>query len=144
MEIATKAAPTLDQLRSMPDSWDRVLFFMSDLLRASDDEEILAHLQPHDEFYLPLNYFTEEERMWLLELPVSIDDVNQTLRAAISALLEKKTNALGKTHICSSHDLFPLFRTAFHLQKGFHANKALKQRHNKFWNFFHKSHQASQ
>jgi hypothetical protein len=120
---------------------DRQLMFLSDLRRASDDAQRLARLYPHDEYYLPHNYFTSAERTHLLDtLYITVIDVNkdghqkkQTLREALADVLAKKTERAGKQHICTSHDLLPVFQQAFRPRPKFDMDRKFGAKLKDFW-----------
>lgn len=107
----------------------RLLFFLSDMLHASDNERALARLFPHDEFYLPEFYFLTEERTSLL----STHSEGTTLCEVLSKFLAKKTNNSQRVHICTSHDLFPVFCSFFKVKKGFSKNKNFQRSHEQFF-----------
>jgi hypothetical protein len=119
----------LEALRACPDLWERVLFFLADLLRASDDATILQRLSPHDEHYLPFLYFSEEERTFLLRLEISS---GLELATFLDQRLATKSDSRMKLHMCTSHDLFPVFREVFKPRKGFHKDKSLVKKHKLF------------
>lgn len=115
------------RLKENPDLCDRIRFFLADLMTFGADEEAQARLEADlsAPFYMSSTYFTAEEAELLLDFPTSS---GLSFRQNLEVLIGEKMGqaALGAARdcgLCTAHDIAPVVREVFRINKGFNETK---------------------
>ena len=87
-----------------------------------------ANINESNNFFMSDDYFTELEKNEILCFPAS----NGVLFSELVSFVIKEMIDTGKNEICSSHDIAPVFKKVFGIQKGFENDKAYIKAKNSF------------
>lgn len=114
----------LDEMKREKDFWKRIMFWISDFLSFEESQHRLT-LPPADgesQWMSPF-YFSAEEAQYVgsLMMPNTI-----TLQDTLKNMMEGKASA-GAVEVCASHDLAPVFMTAFATPRAFHKDTSFKK-----------------
>lgn len=147
--MVPKYAEALAELKTDGDLYERLQFLVADLLNLKDDDRWIwdvlhpCSTEPADverglyfsTLYLPSLYFSEDERLRLSQFPtITGMRFSETLTAAVQNKFTELSASASSTgaHVCSSHDLAPLFRLVFDLDNNFYTAGEFKKRHFEF------------
>lgn len=138
----------LAELKADTDLYLRLQFLVVDLLKLKNDDRWAWDIlhppstgQSEEEvvyfsgLFLPSLYFSLEEQLRLSQFPTA---AGVEFAEAVSNIVKGKfteSSASASTtgaHVCSSHDLAPLFRNVFGLDNNFYKNPNFKSEHQKF------------
>lgn len=142
-------ADALAELKGNADLYDRLQFLVADLLKLKDDDRwvwdvlhprtaVAADLEQDAYFcmlYLPSLYFTRDEQLLLSQFPTP---TGVEFAESVTAIVQNKFAELSASasstgaHVCSSHDLAPLFRAVFSLDNNFYKASSFVKRHAEF------------
>jgi hypothetical protein len=114
----------LEEMKQEKDFWKRIKFWISDFLSFEESQHRLT-LPPADgeSHWMSPFYFSAEEAEYVgsIMMPNTI-----TLKETLDSMMEGKASA-GAVEVCASHDLAPVFITAFGMQHSFHKDAAFKK-----------------
>jgi hypothetical protein len=115
------------RLKGNTDLYDRIRFFLADLMTFGTDEEAQTRLEADFSapFYMSSTYFTAEEAELLLDFPTSS---GLSFRQNLEVLIGEKMGqaAIGSARdygLCTAHDIAPVVRDVFRINKGFQETK---------------------
>ena len=119
----------IDIIKSDTNLWNKIKFYLCDLLGAGKNVEIQHRLENSNQYYLPYFYFTEKE----MEKITSINTNEGIFGEIIQQTFNKKlADNKTKNNICTSHDIFPIYQKIFNLEKNFHKNPGLLRERKKY------------
>ena len=136
-EICERSTSYEKTLKSFQHNKDDLLMkikiFVSDLMNFKNDVHARqrlekANINESNNFFMSDDYFTEMEKNEILCFPAS----NGVLFSEIVNFVIKEKIDSGKNEICSSHDIAPVFKKVFGIQKGFENDNALLKAKNLF------------
>lgn len=110
-------------LKTNADLYDRLKFFLADLMSYGTDNEAQARLE--SDFSVPLymssTYFTAEEAQLILDFPTSTGlSFQQSLEVQVRLKMEQAARGSARDYrLCTAHDIAPLIRDVFRINKGF-------------------------
>lgn len=111
-------------------SWDLLQAPTAQNASSIDDEHVL-----YAGLYLSSLYFTLDEQRWLAQFPtlegVPFSDLVQRTMASKYSAISAAASSTG-AHVCSSHDLAPLYRSVFGLHDAFYKVPAFKKAYARF------------
>jgi hypothetical protein len=110
------------------DLFFKIKYYLADLLNAKNNEIIQQRLNDCNEYYLPYFYFNTDEIEQILSHKINGLEIRQIITSTINNKLLNKQ----KTHICTSHDIFPIYQNIFQLEKNFHKEKSFTKKHKLF------------
>jgi hypothetical protein len=105
----------------------RIKFFIHDLLNLRDDDRFYYEPDsPYASLYFSTLYFTFPEQELLYSFPTVH---NKPLYVVVHDRIQYKAS---RSHVCSSHDLAPIFCSVFGLEHAFYKEPSFKKAYNKF------------
>lgn len=115
------------------DLFMKIKIFLSDLMNFKNDADARQRLEKANinesyNFFMSDDYFTEMEKNEILSFPAS----NGVLFSELVNFVIKEKIDSGKNEICSSHDIAPVFKKVFGIQKGFENDKTYIKAKNSF------------
>ena len=119
----------LDEMKREKDFWKRTMFWISDFLSFEESQHRLT-MPPADgvsQWMSPF-YFSAEEAQYAGSLMMPN---TTTLQDTLKNMMEGKARA-GAMEVCASHDLAPIFTTAFATPRAFHKDPSFKKE-KKIW-----------
>lgn len=122
---------------------ERIQFLIQDLLNLKEDDRLVwdalhAHSTVSDQrdaelfssLFLSSLYFTREERHFIANFREGTK--GPTLSELVRARTAEKFSSGTRTHVCSSHDLAPIFRRVFGLEHDFYKADRFKAAYKAF------------
>jgi len=134
MSAHTPRLCALEDLRSNTGLYERLRFLVADLLQLKNDDRWIwdvlhgTEASEYSALYLPSLYFSLDEQKMLSKFPV--DDLETTFDSVLLLKINSKFSKNSSTHICSSHDVAPIFMEVFDIQ-GYKA-PGFSEKHKKF------------
>lgn len=129
-EIHSSYEKAVSEVHSSGTLWNKIWIFACDLLNMSSNEEAAARLESDLEakFYLSRVYFCADEREQILAFPTHCGLLFGDM---LTTLFEKKFESIkagtSRGHICSSHDIAPVFIEVFRISRHFHQEKGFQK-----------------
>jgi len=114
----------LNEMKREKDFWKRIMFWISDFLCFDESQHRLTLPPVYGESqWMSPFYFSAEEAQYVGKLMMPN---TTTLQDTLKTMMEGKAR-VGAVEVCASHDLAPIFTTAFAMPHAFHKDPSFKK-----------------